>query len=79
MTLAGDHLEKRFFRVRDRRINLHVRRSGAFNQRYPILFRDYLRATPAARDAYGEIKKQLARYFLKMPKPITISRIRSAI
>jgi GrpB-like predicted nucleotidyltransferase (UPF0157 family) len=63
MMLSNDDLMKLYYRVKDRRINLHVRKRGAFNQMYPILFRDYLRTNPLARDAYGEIKKQLARYF----------------
>jgi GrpB-like predicted nucleotidyltransferase (UPF0157 family) len=63
MELSAAELEKRYFRVKDRRVNLHVRKTGAFNQKYPVLFRDYLRSNPLARDSYGEIKKQLARYF----------------
>jgi GrpB-like predicted nucleotidyltransferase (UPF0157 family) len=63
MRLRPEELQKRYYRVKDRRVNLHVRKQGSFNQRYPILFRDYLRANPMARDAYGEIKRQLARHF----------------
>lgn len=44
-----------------RRINVHVREEGRFNQRYPLLFRDYLRAHPDAADAYAAVKQQLAR------------------
>src|SRR5512146_20988 len=32
--------------------NLHVRRAGLPNQRYPLLFRDYLRAHPESAEAY---------------------------
>jgi GrpB-like predicted nucleotidyltransferase (UPF0157 family) len=63
MILSGNDLTKRFYRGPKHRVNLHIRKQGTFNQKYPILFRDYLRAHPMARDAYGEIKKQLARYF----------------
>ncbi len=42
--------------------NIHVRAVGRPNQRYPLLFRDYLRAHPVATGAYAEIKRQLARY-----------------
>ncbi len=58
-------LEKRTFTERpgERRANLHVRVQGAFNQRYAVLFRDYLRAEPRARDAYGLLKHRLARRF----------------
>ena len=63
MTLSPDALAKRMYKCHDPAVNLHVRVEGAFNQRYPLLFRDYLRGTPMAADAYGEIKRQLARYF----------------
>jgi GrpB-like predicted nucleotidyltransferase (UPF0157 family) len=61
--LPAEQLEKRYFKRLESPVNLHVRAEGRFNQRYPLLFRDYLRATPMARDAYAEIKRQLARYF----------------
>jgi GrpB-like predicted nucleotidyltransferase (UPF0157 family) len=56
--------QKWFFRApaAQRRTNLHVRVAGRPNQRYPLLFRDYLRAHPAAAEAYGLIKQQLARH-----------------
>jgi GrpB-like predicted nucleotidyltransferase (UPF0157 family) len=63
MILAPSELEKRYYRGSQRRVHLHVRKTGAFNQRYPILFRDFLRSNPMASNAYGEIKRQLARYF----------------
>ena len=40
--------------------NLHVRLNGRFNQRYALLFRDYLRNHPATANAYAELKRQLA-------------------
>lgn len=40
--------------------NLHVRVEGRANQRYPLLFRDYLRAHPAAAEAYAQVKIALA-------------------
>lgn len=43
-----------------RRAHIHVRVQGAPNQRYALLFRDYLRAQPAAAQAYGELKRRLA-------------------
>jgi GrpB-like predicted nucleotidyltransferase (UPF0157 family) len=42
--------------------NIHIRAAGRPNQRYPLLFRDYLRCHPVALGAYAEIKRQLARY-----------------
>lgn len=40
--------------------NLHVRVAGRANQRYPLLFRDFLRLHPTAALAYGEAKRALA-------------------
>jgi len=45
-----------------RPMNLHVRVAGYPNQRYPLLFRDYLRTHPDAAEAYARIKKALAHY-----------------
>ncbi len=45
-----------------RPINLHVRIAGNPNQRYPLLFRDYLRTHPEAAGTYARIKKSLARF-----------------
>jgi GrpB-like predicted nucleotidyltransferase (UPF0157 family) len=44
-----------------RRVNLHIRINGRANQRYALLFRDYLRAHPATAQAYGEFKRRAAR------------------
>ncbi len=44
----------------DRRANIHVRRAGAANALYPLLFRDYLRARPQAAAAYAQLKRHLA-------------------
>jgi GrpB-like predicted nucleotidyltransferase (UPF0157 family) len=43
-----------------RRVNLHVRVAGRANQRYAVLFRDYLRANAEAAAAYGQVKTALA-------------------
>ena len=40
--------------------NIHVRQSGRPNQRYALLFRDYLVVHPLAAVAYGELKRRLA-------------------
>jgi GrpB-like predicted nucleotidyltransferase (UPF0157 family) len=55
--------EKRLFNPPpgSRRINMHVRIRGRLNQRYALLFRDYLRAHPAASESYAELKRRLAR------------------
>jgi GrpB-like predicted nucleotidyltransferase (UPF0157 family) len=44
----------------ERRANVHVRVDGRANQRYALLFRDYLRAHPASAQAYAELKRRLA-------------------
>lgn len=43
-----------------RPINMHVRAAGRANQRYALLFRDYLRAHPSAASTYAELKRRLA-------------------
>ncbi len=43
-----------------RAVNLHVRVAARANQRYALLFRDYLRAHPATAAAYAEAKRRLA-------------------
>jgi GrpB-like predicted nucleotidyltransferase (UPF0157 family) len=45
----------------ERKTHVHVRVEGTANQRYAILFRDYLRAHPAAAEAYAELKRRLAQ------------------
>jgi GrpB-like predicted nucleotidyltransferase (UPF0157 family) len=43
-----------------RRTNTHVRVQGRANQRYALLFRDYLRTHPNTAAAYDELKRRLA-------------------
>ena len=40
-------------------VHVHVREAGRANQRYPLLFRDYLRADPRAAAAYSAVKRAL--------------------
>jgi GrpB-like predicted nucleotidyltransferase (UPF0157 family) len=64
MSLPPDELAKQFYRCDGpTAANMHVRVKGRFNQRYPLLCRDYLRTHPLAAAAYGKIKQQLARHF----------------
>ena len=55
--------EKLMFRppANQRPTHLHVRALGRPNQRYPLLFRDYLRAHPVASAAYAQIKINLSQ------------------
>lgn len=59
---GNDQWRKWFFRAPadSRPTNTHVRLAGRANQRYPLLFRDYLRTHPAMATAYGELKRRLA-------------------
>lgn len=61
----AEALAKQFFREvpGTRRANIHVRVEGRRNQRYALLFRDYLRADPLTRAAYGEVKQVLSRAY----------------
>ena len=47
----------------ERRAHIHVREIGRFNQRYALVFRDYLRAAEDARAAYQQLKREAARIF----------------
>ena len=47
-------------RAGERATHVHVRIAGRPNQRYALLFRDYLRAHPLAASAYAELKRRLA-------------------
>lgn len=44
-----------------RRANVHVRVDGHPNQRYPLLFRDYLRAHPNSAPSIERIKRELVK------------------
>lgn len=54
--------QKRFHASADpgRLTNVHVRVDGWPNQRFALLFRDWLRAEPAARDEYQGLKRRVA-------------------
>jgi GrpB-like predicted nucleotidyltransferase (UPF0157 family) len=62
-TLAPEELRKRLFNLPlgERKANIHLRVEGRFNQRYPLLCRDYLRTHRYATDAYAQVKRALAR------------------
>lgn len=62
---GSPELRKMFFREPpgERPANVHIREIGRVNQRYALLFRDYLIANPAIRDAYAQMKKELAQRF----------------
>ena len=47
----------------ERRTNIHIRENGRLNQRYALLFRDYIRCSVTIRRAYELIKVRLAEIF----------------
>jgi GrpB-like predicted nucleotidyltransferase (UPF0157 family) len=56
----------RYFRPpadRPRDVHVHVCAAGSAWEREHLLFRDYLRAHPAARQAYAELKRDLAERY----------------
>ena len=59
---AETEWRKWYFREADneRRVHIHVRLPNRLNQRYPLLFRDYLRKHPAMAGSYAELKRRLA-------------------
>jgi len=64
---AADDPELRKLYLREpegeRRVHIHVREQGRFNQRYALLFRDYLRAAPPVRREYELLKRRAAQVF----------------
>jgi GrpB-like predicted nucleotidyltransferase (UPF0157 family) len=78
---------KRYFREPpgQRRTHIHVRRAGSFSEQFPLLFRDFLRADPAAARDYGQRKRMLAaklahdrRGYLEAKLPIIWDVLRRA-
>ncbi|KZN34001.1 hypothetical protein N480_22690 [Pseudoalteromonas luteoviolacea S2607] len=58
-------LSKLYFRepTGTRTAHIHVREIGRVNQIYPLLFRDFLRDNELIKQAYGQIKTELAQRF----------------
>jgi GrpB-like predicted nucleotidyltransferase (UPF0157 family) len=84
---ANAERTKRYFREPpgQRRTHLHVRRAGSFSEQFPLLFRDFLRAHPAAAREYGQRKQALAarfphdrRGYLDAKLPVTWEVLRRA-
>lgn len=47
----------------ERRSHIHIRERGRLNQRYALLFRDYLRASAEVAAAYERLKRRAAAFF----------------
>jgi GrpB-like predicted nucleotidyltransferase (UPF0157 family) len=58
------HRYFRPFADKPRDLHVHVCAAGSGWEREHVLFRDYLRATPAAREVYSEAKRQAARVWI---------------
>ena len=60
-----NELRKMYYREPEgeRRCHIHVRQKGYLNQRYALLFRDYLRSNSVVRTAYELIKRRLSKTF----------------
>jgi GrpB-like predicted nucleotidyltransferase (UPF0157 family) len=67
--------EKLYFRPPpdQRRTHTHVRVQGRANQRYALLFRDYLRTHPDTAEAYAELKRRLAQ---NLADPLTYPEVK---
>lgn len=69
---SSEEWRKAYFKSTDGangRVQVHVRELGRRNQRYALLFRDYLRANDRARDAYGAFKLQIAEMVGHLSQP----------
>ena len=47
----------------ERRVHIHIRELGRFNQQYALLFRDYLRASETVSQQYEHLKQRAAQLF----------------
>ncbi len=47
----------------ERRAHIHIREQGRFNQRYALLFRDYLRSNDTMSREYEILKQRAAEIF----------------
>jgi GrpB-like predicted nucleotidyltransferase (UPF0157 family) len=65
MAMADPGLCKLYLRESEgtRRTHVHVRELGRFNQRYALLFRDYLRSSAVVRAEYEVVKRRAAQLF----------------
>lgn len=52
----------RMFRTPARDVHVHVWQAGSDDERRHLLLRDWLRRTPADRDRYEHVKRELARH-----------------
>ncbi len=62
---TDSELRKLFMREPEgeRRTHIHIRELGRFNQRYALLFRDYLRSSEDVRAEYELLKRRASQLF----------------
>jgi len=65
---ANPERTKRYFREPpgERRVHIHVRLLGHWNEQFALLFRDYLRTSPETAARYAALKRALAARY---PRP----------
>lgn len=65
LPVTDAELRKHYMREPEgqRRVHIHIREQGRFNQRFALLFRDYLRASPTMRGQYQSFKLRAAEVF----------------
>ena len=59
---SPEQWRKWLYKNLERPANVHIRLAGRANQRYALLFRDYLRAMPAVAQAYAQVKMGIIKY-----------------
>lgn len=59
---------KRYFREApgQRRVHIHVRRSGSFSEQFALLFRDYMRTHSDSAARYAQVKIELAQRYTRV-------------
>jgi len=75
---AESQWEKLFFiqPPHQRRTHVHIRIQGRANQRYALLFRDYLRQNSDTARSYAEIKRRLA---LNLADPHSYPKVKDPV
>ena len=65
LPVTDAQLRKQYMREPEgqRRVHIHIREQGRFNQRFALLCRDYLRASSSMRDEYQLLKLRAAEVF----------------
>jgi len=70
---------KRYFReaTGQRRVHIHVRRSGSFSEQFALLFRDYVRTHPDVASYYAQLKIGLAQQCTRVEDRVAYTEAKS--